>query len=82
LEVKKLKSKVAYRCDVSGNFLVKILVVLQIPTTRLKMDSKLVRKMKTHGDTGLRFIYHRIGRESVYTSRFLTCKMLLVIFLN
>ena len=62
---KNLKSKAAYHRDVSGGFLAEISIVLRIPTTHLKMDSESVRKMKTHGDMGLRFIYHIIDVESV-----------------
>jgi hypothetical protein len=79
-EVKKLKSKAAYHRDVSGSSLAVILVVLQIPATYLKMDSESVRKMKTHRDIGLRFIYYRIDGESVCWCLKMTCKRLPIIF--
>ena len=83
LKVKKLESKVAYCCDVSGGSLAAILVVLRNPTTRLNMDSESVRKMKTYGgNIGLRYIYRIIDVEIVCWRLKITWKKVIVIFLN
>jgi hypothetical protein len=47
-EVKKLQSKLAYRCNVSSDSMVAISVVLRNQTVRLEMDNESVGKMKTN----------------------------------